>query len=41
MNWMNKLYRWLKPRLRLWAMYNELGYIPWHNKRKPYKGYNG
>ena len=37
MNWMNKLYRWLKPRLRLWAMYNELGYIPWHKKRKPRK----
>lgn len=23
---------WLRPRLRLWAIYNELGYIPW---RKP------
>ena len=20
---------WLRPRLRLWAIYNELGYIPW------------
>ena len=25
---------WLKPRLRLWKMYNELGYIPWHRPRK-------
>ena len=25
---------WLKPRLRLWAIYSELGYIPW---RKPHK----
>lgn len=28
---------WLKPRLRLWAIYNELGYIPWHKPRKPRK----
>ena len=29
-----KLSRWLKPRLRLWRMYNELGYIPWRKPRK-------
>ena len=34
---MSKLPRWFKPRLRLWAMYNELGYIPWHKKKKPRK----
>ena len=34
---MSKLSRWFKPRLRLWAMYNELGYIPWHKKKKPSK----
>ena len=34
---MSKLSRWFKPRLRLWAMYNELGYIPWHKKKKPRK----
>jgi hypothetical protein len=38
-----KLSRWLKPRLRLWKMYNELGYIPWHKhrakkKKKEHKG---
>ena len=25
---------WLKPRLRLWKMYLELGHIPWHKQRK-------
>lgn len=38
-----KLSRWLKLRLRLWKMYNELGYIPWHKqrakkKKKEHKG---
>ena len=30
----DRLYKWLKTRLRLWKMYNELGYIPWHRQRK-------
>ena len=30
----DRLSRWLKPRLRLWKMYTELGYIPWHKPRK-------
>ena len=29
---MNKLSKWIRPRLRLWAIYCKLGYIPW---RKP------
>ena len=33
----DKLSTWLKPRLRLWKMYNELGYIPWHRLRKAKK----
>ncbi len=32
-----KLTKWLKPRLRLWKMYLELGYIPWHKPRKEKK----
>ena len=32
-----KLTKWLRPRLRLWKMYNELGYIPWHKPRKEKK----
>ena len=31
---MKKLLKWLQPRLRLWAIYRELGFIPW---RKPVK----
>ena len=27
---MNKLSNWIKPRLRLWAIYCKLGSIPWH-----------
>ena len=29
-----KLKQWLAPRLRLWSIYNELGYIPWKKSRK-------
>ena len=32
-----KLPAWLQPRLRLWAIYNELGYIPWKKPAKPRK----
>ena len=31
---MKKLLKWLRPRLRLWARYRELGFVPW---RKPAK----
>ena len=31
---MKKISKWLRPRLRLWAIYRELGYVPW---RKPAK----
>jgi len=32
-----KLFSWLQPRLRLYAIYRELGYIPWRKPRKPRK----
>ena len=32
-----KLSSWLQPRLRLYAIYRELGYIPWRKPRKPRK----
>ena len=33
--------RWLSVRLRLWAIYRELGYIPWKKPRKPQKQQKG
>lgn len=38
---MNRLSKWLKPRLRLWAIYCELGYIPWRKPRKARQGRDG
>lgn len=35
------LREWLRPRLRLWAIYNELGYIPWHKPRRKRKKREG
>lgn len=34
---------WLRPRLRLWAIYNELGYNPWRKSKvkKERKGKGG
>ena len=32
-----KLPKWLRLRLRLWAIYNELGYCPWRKPRRPRK----
>ena len=29
-----RLKEWLRPRLRLWSIYNELGYNPWRRSRK-------
>ena len=31
---MSRLGKWLKPRLRLWAIYRELGYVPWRKPRE-------
>ena len=31
---MTKLGKWLSPRLRLWAIYRELGYVPWRKPRE-------
>ena len=33
--------RWLSVRLRLWAIYRELGYIPWKKPAKPRKEHKG
>lgn len=33
--------RWLSVRLRLWAIYRELGYIPWKKPKKPQKQHKG
>ena len=33
--------RWLSVRLRLWAIYRELGYIPWKKPKKPQKQQKG
>ena len=30
---MSKLSNWIKPRLRLWAIYSKLGYVPWREPR--------
>ena len=31
---MSRLGKWLSPRLRLWAIYRELGYVPWRKPRE-------
>ena len=31
---MSRLGNWIKPRLRLWAIYRELGYVPWRKPRE-------
>ena len=31
---MSRLGQWLSPRLRLWAIYRELGYVPWRKPRE-------
>ena len=38
---MNRLGDWLRPRLRLWAIYCELGYVPWRKPREVKKGKDG
>ena len=30
---MKKLSKWIRPRLRLWAIYSKLGYVPWREPR--------
>ena len=36
-----KTSNWLKPRLRLWSIYNEMGYNPWRKHRKAKKQRKG
>ena len=38
---MSKLGKWLKPRLRLWAIYRELGYVPWRRPRETKQNKDG
>ena len=38
---MSKLSSWIKPRLRLWAIYRELGYVPWQKPREVRRGKDG
>ena len=38
---MNKLMSWIRPRLRLWAIYLELGYIPWRKPKSAKKSKDG
>ena len=38
---MSRLSRWIRPRLRLWAIYRELGYVPWRKPRKARQSKDG
>ena len=38
---MSRLGNWLKPRMRLWAIYRELGYVPWHRPRETKQNKDG
>jgi len=38
---MSKLWGWLSPRLRLWAIYRELGYVPWRKPREARQSRDG
>lgn len=38
---MSRFGEWIRPRLRLWAIYNELGYIPWRKPRAAKKSQDG
>lgn len=31
---MSRVSNWIQPRLRLWAIYRELGYVPWRKQRE-------
>ena len=38
---MSKLSNWLNPRLRLWAIYRKLGFVPWRKPRTVKQGKDG
>ena len=38
---MSKLSNWLKPRMRLWAIYRKLGFVPWRKPRTVKQGKDG
>ena len=38
---MSKLSDWINPRLRLWAIYRELGYVPWRKPRRSERNRDG
>lgn len=38
---MRKVSDWIRPRLRLWAIYRELGYVPWRKPREAKRGKDG
>ena len=38
---MSKLSNWLNPRLRLWAIYRKLGFVPWRKPRPVKQGKDG
>ena len=38
---MSKLSNWLKPRMRLWAIYRKLGFVPWRKPRAVKQGKDG
>ena len=38
---MNRFLSWINPRLRLWAIYRELGYVPWRKPRQAKQSKDG
>lgn len=38
---MSKFSDWINPRLRLWAIYRELGYVPWRKQRQARQSNDG
>ena len=38
---MNRFLSWINPRLRLWAIYRELGYVPWRKPRQTKQSKDG
>ena len=38
---MSRVSNWIQPRLRLWAIYRELGYVPWRKQRETKQNKDG
>ena len=38
---MTRVSNWIQPRLRLWAIYRELGYVPWRKQRETKQNKDG